>query len=206
MWDDPFENFLLKQESQTKDGTPVRYEGIHKTWFGQCWTYHRDTDAMWRIYSPNKDGIRIKTTVRRLLESIYDQNDQFANLKYFIGKVTYHPQKHFKDLVSSMVFTEIMNDNRFWAGTFLKKRTEFKHEKEVRLLFDRTDEANPNSDPNLFSFDIDPNSLFDEATIDPRLDANEAKQRIQNIKALGFPGHVNQSALYKFDIPPLKFE
>lgn len=53
-WDDPFENFILRSQVQTADGKIDKFL-LHNKLYGQCWTLHKRSDAMWRIYSPNKD-------------------------------------------------------------------------------------------------------------------------------------------------------
>lgn len=56
-WDDPFENSLAVARVYVSHEA-VRF--LERTGvYGQCWTWHEDTDAMWRIYSPNKDGVRL---------------------------------------------------------------------------------------------------------------------------------------------------
>lgn len=54
--------------------------------FGQCWTTSKESDAMWRVYAPLRDGVKIRTTVAVLRESISD-----ANMRYRAGvwKVRY---------------------------------------------------------------------------------------------------------------------
>jgi hypothetical protein len=69
LWKDPFENFFLKCKAVASDGTFVSLESLSESWYGQCWTKNRDSDAMWRIYSPNKDGVRVSTTIRKLFVS-----------------------------------------------------------------------------------------------------------------------------------------
>lgn len=54
MWDDPYEHFLLKTEVVSDDGEVGSLENLYNSWYGQCWTENEDTDAMWRIYSPEK--------------------------------------------------------------------------------------------------------------------------------------------------------
>jgi hypothetical protein len=68
-WDDPFENFFLRSEISGARGERISMNSLERDWYGQCWTYNNDTDAMWRIYSSRKDGIKIKTTVRKIFES-----------------------------------------------------------------------------------------------------------------------------------------
>lgn len=84
-WDDPFENALLKSEFQIGDefGDFAAKDSI----YGQCWTQHRETDAMWRIYSQNKDGVRLSTTPRKLLEALKKGCSRVPGLSCFVGKV-----------------------------------------------------------------------------------------------------------------------
>jgi hypothetical protein len=70
-WEDTFENFILKSKVRLLSGEVIKYN-IHNRIYGQCWTSQTASDAMWRIYSPNKDGVRIRTTIRKLLKSHYD--------------------------------------------------------------------------------------------------------------------------------------
>ena len=48
--------------------------------FGTCWTNNIDSDALWRIYSgPEKSGICIQTTVRKLFNSILHSKSMSHN-------------------------------------------------------------------------------------------------------------------------------
>lgn len=55
-WDDPYENFILKSKVKMKSGEVKDFD-FHENIYGQCWSRHKASDAMWRIYSPNKNGI-----------------------------------------------------------------------------------------------------------------------------------------------------
>jgi hypothetical protein len=68
-WEDPFEKIVLR--------------GL----FGQCWTRHKASDAMWRIYSPQSEGVRLRTTVRALLSGLSKSLPHPA--RAFIGGVGY---------------------------------------------------------------------------------------------------------------------
>ena len=76
LWDDPFENLLLSSRFQLDDGEIVNFESANSV-YGQCWTEHRESDAMWRIYSPQKNGIRVSTTPRKLLSSLENHVGEF---------------------------------------------------------------------------------------------------------------------------------
>jgi hypothetical protein len=85
-WDDPFENFFLKANAVDENGALVSLGDIARKWYGQCWTFNPESDAMWRIYSCQKDGVRVSTTVRRLFSVLWDPEDQLK-LPPFFGQV-----------------------------------------------------------------------------------------------------------------------
>ena len=87
--DDPFENFFLRATAVDQDGTRYSLEELQNAWYLQCWTFKKESDALWRIYSPAKDGVRVSTTIRKLFSYIWDEKDPFSRLRYFIGKVCY---------------------------------------------------------------------------------------------------------------------
>src|SRR5260221_471422 len=73
-WDDPFENVVLRSVFPRL--------GL----YGQCWTRHTASDAMWRIYSPKVGGIRICSTFQRLLDSLLKATTRTGSLP-FVGSV-----------------------------------------------------------------------------------------------------------------------
>jgi hypothetical protein len=68
LWDDPFENFILNSHILI-EGRKLTLRSRNYV-YGQCWTRHAASDAMWRIYSPEKNGVRIRSTPRRLAEGL----------------------------------------------------------------------------------------------------------------------------------------
>jgi hypothetical protein len=69
LWDDPYENFILRQRVRHKSGE-IREYNYHESIYGQCWTFHKASDAMWRIYAPGGDGVRIRTTINDLSQGL----------------------------------------------------------------------------------------------------------------------------------------
>lgn len=188
-WDDPFENALLKSQFQVGDelGDFAAKDSV----YGQCWTQHRETDAMWRIYSQNKDGVRLSTTPRKLLEALKSNAGKFADVKCFIGKVQYQTKDK---IIESFKDIDLMNTNGSGiAESLLYKRREFSHEKEVRLIYSGGD-GKCNSD--IFQFDIDPNALFDRVLFDPRMEEGLRKSYIAAIEGLDCEVEVKRSTLY----------
>lgn len=86
-WDDPFENILLS--SRFAISGEIAEISARDSVYGQCWTWHRETDAMWRIYSPSKDGVRLKSTPRKLLTALKKECGAHSDVQCFIGSVKY---------------------------------------------------------------------------------------------------------------------
>lgn len=83
-WEDSWELPLSKLELLGKEGAVVQ-KHYHYTddMFGQCWTMNGNSDAMWRIYSQDKQGVMLTTTLKSLIEMDKD-------LRGYIEKVFYY--------------------------------------------------------------------------------------------------------------------
>ncbi len=213
-WEDPFENFLLKCKV-TLGGHPVSINEFKERLYGLCWSLHQETDAMWRIYSPykvgeedrKKDGIKVRTTARKLFNALLKVPHKYAPLRYFIGAVEY---------LSEQKLVDFFSDPKTWKNftldstargpvmALLLKREEFSHEKEVRVVFqcDKTECGD-----KLKYFPIDPNSFFEEIVFDPRiLDPQIIDDWTKELKGLGFQNPIYQSPMYKLPITTIKLD
>lgn len=184
-WEDPFENFVLRSQHA----------------YGQCWTLHKASDAMWRIYSKNSDAVRIRSTVRKLAESLCQTRGKWAHVEAFIGRVQYLPRKELMAFAKNASQEATTSSAKMLAETLLVKRPAFEHEREVRLLFIPHDKAHAKQ--NTFHYPIDPDVLIDQIMIDPRMPKPDADILKQEIKAkTGFRGDIKRSLLYA---PPPDF-
>ena len=189
-WDDPFENALLSSSYMV--GNQKIVFAAKDSVYGQCWTLHRETDAMWRIYSPNKDGVRLMTTPRKLLEAMKAQVGQSADTKCFIGKVWYLQKSKLLEIFGKINL--LSPDGTGIAQSLLYKRPEFSHEREIRLIY--AGDSNESAS-DIFSFEIDPNLLFDRILFDPRMEESLRKSYISAIKKIGCTVEVKRSRLYE---------
>ena len=190
-WEDPFENFILNSKARLPDGEIVQFS-FNNDFYGQCWTLLTTSDAMWRIYSPGAQSVRIRTTVRKLVDSLSTALGEWANVQVFIGKVHYLTDKQLLSFADN-VFAHGLNPVAL-AETLLVKRKAFVHEKEVRLLYF---EKSNRSAEDLFHYDVNPNALVDQIMIDPHLskdDADDLKEKIKD--ETGFTGTIKRSLLY----------
>ena len=204
LWEDPFENHIISAitEFRIEDEKDTTV-GFRDNLYGQCWTQTRESDAMWRIYSPNKNGVRITTTPRKLLETLYKScGTQINAYSCFVGKVKYYETTKLKEFldenVTNWVYFDI--DGKGIAQSLLFKRIAFKHENEVRLLFNSKFKGEKN--PDIFSYLFDPRTLIDDIVFDPRMEISEFNRHKKNLIQLGFQKRIVKSKLY--DIPDFK--
>ena len=202
--DDPFENFFLKTKVILPDGNETTLEDLQSKCYVQCWTYKKESDALWRIYSPCKNGVRVSTTVRKLFDSIYNQKEDLPFLRYFIGNVSYIPQKEIEDFLNGCSFGDIVagGSNNNIAELLCIKRPEFNYEEEVRIL---VNDINGNiGNEVLYRIPFKIENVFDDVCLDPRFNDSEYKARKKEIEDLGCNLSISQSQLYKFNIPTIK--
>ena len=192
-WDDPFENALLKAPITMDEGVSGSF-GFRHSVYGQCWTSGEETDAMWRIYSHDKQGIKAKTSPRKLLSALSGDTVTLPELCCFIGRVKYLQEN---DLLEALQLVDWANSTGLGiAASLLFKRTEFAHEKEIRLIYSSLDNLSE-SDPDIHQVKVDPFDLIDELVLDPRMNGRIADSCKASITAMGFLGSITQSALYR---------
>jgi hypothetical protein len=194
-WDDPFENFILNSRATLETGEHITLT-FENSLYGQCWTQHKENDGMWRIYSPQKNGVKVRTTARKLRESLADVVES-PELTAFIGKVQYKRNKDLTAMVSDRVRMQrkiFGATGRGHAESLLFKRDAFSHEKEIRLIYTG---APSEGETDLFSFAVDPHALFEEVVFDPRMDTALCEIYEKHLKSIGFPGKIKRSQLYE---------
>lgn len=173
-WSDPFENVILRAEVRTKAGEKGVFS-FHNDVYCQCWTLERASDAMWQIYSPCKDAIRVRTTVGKLIKSIRAQNKDRADTTCFIGRVKYLTEPKFRKF-GETVFCEGLFGSAV-ALSLTVKRKAYKHENEVRLVFFENTETKHAG--GVYKYDLNPLELVDHAMVDGRV----SYQKYQVVKA-----------------------
>jgi hypothetical protein len=199
-WEDTYENWLIKASFYSKT-TRVSYREFIKSYYGQCWTTSKETDALWRIYSPDKNSVKIKSTINNLLnaEVLIDDLDKFGKITKYIGQVSYFNNEQItKWLDQAKKETGIINSLIILESQFIKRK-EFNHEKEIRLIIGISGDTSSNerSRDHLIQ-SVDPNCFIDEITFDPRLNTNDFILRSKLIAKLGFKNPIKKSKLYDF--------
>lgn len=195
LWEDTFENFILKSTLRDEEGRIIEYD-LHQRIYGQCWTLEKSSDAMWRIYSPNKDGVRIRTTIDLLLESLCLAIIDRKRCEHCIGKVEYLREVELiKRAKETFTSRGQITFGKLFKSLLLKRRA-FKHENEVRLMF--CDFAEGAGVDKLFKYDVEPHKLITQIMIDPRVSHEEFKLIEQGIRQrTSYKGEIKRSLLYR---------
>ncbi|MFN7953625.1 MAG: DUF2971 domain-containing protein [bacterium] len=143
-WEDPLDGFVFntKLSDSSDRWKALRFSPANV--FCQCWTLAKRSDAMWRIYSPNTDSLRIRTTVGVLRDKTQELLKGRMRAEVFV-----RPVKYVTDMELATRFSRLMNpavepilaegpeersDLERIAQMLLIKRLVFKHENEVRLI------------------------------------------------------------------------
>jgi hypothetical protein len=179
LWDDPYENCLKHSYgiSSGEESVRLSFEAYSKYIFGQCWTLNKETDAIWRIYSPNKDRVKIKTTIAKLQKQIQKVTDQ--GVLTYIGEVIYLPEDKIRERIADGIKNSFMfHPDTLIRRYYLVKRDTFTYENEVRIIVhlptppDNYKNAKYQDPENLdlcHLFLDNPVELIDEIVFDPRM-------------------------------------
>lgn len=200
-WEDPYENFLYKTRIKGP-GYYASFEGFLDLTYGQCWTLRKETDAMWRIYSPNKQTMKIKSRISKLAAiSRNEENYQeYSTALRVIDPVEYYSKTRILNLIKEHELNALTSLKNPIKSLFIK-REEFRHEQEVRLIIQKNtqikEDVNKSTDPNFISLIIEPNDFIEEIILDPRLNCNQAKLYSEIFKSLSFHNNIKKSKLYE---------
>ncbi|MDD4871298.1 MAG: DUF2971 domain-containing protein [Kiritimatiellae bacterium] len=193
-WDDPFENFILKGQGVSITGRSFSF-GSRDFVYGQCWSLNKETDAMWRIYSHDKNGVKVRTQIRKLLRSVQNSDVRYPHSSLFIGKVCYKTEQEIEEFASA----SFDKSSESIAKSLLIKRKAFEPENEVRLIYH---DINRSSTGDVVQFVFDPLEVIDEIVFDSRMDEHLYSVFSAWFKERNFSGSLYQSKLYK---PPQRF-
>lgn len=183
LWEDTFEGFLfdycVNNFPQWKE-----FSDLKATIFCLCLSNDSEKDQIWRSYSPNRDGVRMKVNLDAL-ESSLDDN-------YILGRVHYRHTRVIKNLLCEYKEDKSPSEGKL-IKLFFIKRKQFENDREVRLM---TTDSSTKSD--IKSIDIDAKGMIKEVMFDPRMDDGlyAGYRRLIKSKVYGFDEKVHHSKLY----------
>ena len=183
MWEDPFEGYLydycVNEFSQWE-----KFSNLKTTVFCLCFSSDSEKDQIWRSYTPNRDGVRMKMNLAALESSLGDD--------YIVGKVHYRANNNIKKLLREYKDDTEPSEEKLIKLFFLKRKA-FKNDKEVRLI---TTDSLITGDVK--SIDVDAKGMIREVMFDPRMDDGlyASYRSLLKSKAYDFKGKVHKSKLY----------
>lgn len=187
-WEDPYEKILLHCRSHA--------------FYAQCWCKRAVSDAIWRIYSPDRTSVRIKAT-RAKLQVLLKEAKQDDNFDFLIEDVEYMPPR-IVDQKIAMIGKELKTkfNSRKAAGALLLKRDAFDHEAEVQVIVhDKSASDTSKAKPSI-RIKVDAHALVESILFDPRAEnvfVRLCTFYIQN--KLRFRQKVGKSSLYRLHDP-----
>jgi hypothetical protein len=196
LWDDPLENYVLRVAMKAFMDRPHSFDFTTKDrFYGQCWSTIEESDALWRIYSPDKSGIKVRTTIGKLLSALRGASHASYG-ECFIGKVRYIEDDALRQKLQDRFWlaSEVV-DFHSQATSLMFKRTEFQHEQEVRLIYLNHDQSYMD---NIYRHSIEPAMVFEELQFDPRIPLELFEiYKYYFQEKLAYPNAVTRSELYK---------
>lgn len=128
---DPFEGSCPRKTVRVRDkklGTTYAgefFKLLREFTVVNCWHINRhESAAMWKLHLKSDEGIAVKSSFKRLKESLKYDSLKESKFNIYIGKVQYIDYE--KEEIP--IF--------FWAP-FFHKRKSFKHESELRVLIQK---------------------------------------------------------------------
>ena len=138
--DNPIFDHVYHDES---DGIPFTLNGVIGNYFALCWTYESEESSdAWDKFSYDNDAVRVKTTPRKLLGQIMNDEDKFFMLHHQIRKVKYLSSAKIKEWVKSTHYTSHLDSQGHAAAVSLTTvNSNYHDEKEVRLLYNHIEHS-----------------------------------------------------------------
>ena len=193
-WEDVYENFLLKSVASKDEQKNLKQ--LVQSYYGQCWTFRKETDALWRIYSPTKQSVRLQTTIRKLGNATRQCVETSADITCAtIGPVKYFQPAKFRKWVQARGRSE--GAAPALIDSLFIKRTAFSHESELRLILQRKELIAQKGKPHI-KLAIDPNKFFNEIALDPRVTDDQVTIYTHMLRKLGYENRIYRSPLYEF--------
>jgi hypothetical protein len=205
---DPFEGSITKKEIEFRKGEPKRiakfykipydeekgkksisdlssyHENLKDRYLINCWHINKgESDAMWRLYLKDNEGVAIQTTPKKLFKSLLGSED-----KIYASKVRYLDYEN--DIWYHKIDYPCTNYNFFVP--LVHKRHEFIHESEFRLLIEVQEAATdknywdkqPNRKGHFISVDV--MEMVEKIILPPTIDPKTKEEILQIISNYGY--------------------
>ena len=182
-WNDPFDNFLFRQNNISNDSFLNRL-------YVMCFTHNPHSQAYWKTYSPSEHCIRLslrKSVLIELMKAI-PEKVWLGKMKYEYETILVQKLQQTKGLNASL---QKHSPDEVFLKTFHLKRMPFKYEEESRISI-LTPKSNPSG---LRKISFEPKELISQMYLDPRMGDHEVKAWKKYLEQFSIP--VKRSLLFK---------
>lgn len=170
--------FNEKQALENIEGTKELHKKFKQKYIINCWTINEtESDAMWRLYLKDNEGVAIQTTSDRILQTIEQipESIGISRIRY----IDYDKGQWYNK-------SDYPHSSYNFYTPLVHKRLEFKHENEFRLIMEIPEEDDYNNYWNkqknhkgLF-IPIDIEMLIEKIFLPPTVD-NETIESLKNV-------------------------
>ena len=219
-FEDPYEGFIPQSmmeayKQSLKRVAPEKFveaimkgnEDSRKYVMCNCWHQNEvESMAMWEKYHMRNSGVAIKTTMQKM------KNSLSGKFSVYIGKIEYiYDNTDDDQYMHNFLKSKIKLAKKLAYFPYFRKRKEYEHEKEVRLvvdidpfvmdaLNDQTVETFletglPDICDTGMSFNIDVNTLIDEVVVSPYAEDWITETVSSVVQKYGYNFEVNPSTL-----------
>lgn len=159
-WNDPFDNFLFRQETKNKNTF------LNKLYV-LCFTHNPHSQAYWKTYAPEGYAVRLRIKSKEFIELMLNEKN-----RVWLGKMKYVRESK---LIEVLQQTKGLKDaiesdkiNNIFIEKFLLKRLPFKYEEESRIIVQSYHLKSGIKSKNIILKDI-----IKDIYLDPRMGTHE---------------------------------
>lgn len=193
VWGDELENPLLNLSyPDPQTGGRIILRRLVEDFFALSWTVDADErECNWRNFSHGHSAIRVRTTPRKLLETLIDTDDEYYMLHYYMGLIRYYPETEIRQwLETAPMDSHLDSLGQKLALSAMTLQSIFSDEQEVRLLYAFKDdnlwvEENVTVNGNTCTVPFDWRDVVEELMIGPNIGSSEADGIRANIRSNG---------------------
>lgn len=160
LWNDPFDNFLFRQEIKNKNNFLEKLYVL-------CFTHNPHSQAYWKTYASEGYCVRIKIKTKEFLELLINEKNivWLCKMKYL------NESKIVESLQQTVGLKKALEDDRInelFLKTFLLKRRPFKYEEESRIVV----QSRPNKN-GVRKLNLELKDCIKDIYLDPRMGQHE---------------------------------
>jgi hypothetical protein len=201
---DRYENPLLDKEFIDETGTPLTLNGVVGNSYVSSWTYKCEEEPFnWVNYTRDCLGIRIKSTVGKVMEEMLNLDNPFYELQFHAGLVDYYQQEDIDNWLKGSHYTDFLDTlGQKSVASLMAIRNKFSDEKEVRFVFSNTLSNKDNLFVNgyvtiydgVLKHPMSWLSVIDEVVLDPRIHDAEFDDTEKLLRTYGLTCAIKHSS------------